>query len=257
MIQLGPGKGSAQIKLLKSLFVSLLLLIGTPPVRGQVFESLKCQTVVRDKPSQLKGTTTLDVTALEPDFSARGCHIMGRAKALCAALHVSGDQPPPTGPSFTSAALDRDYNCYRIVCNGVPSGHQVADRFGTARENFSDAKTLCVPAVLDNCAGGACGSYATTCHESGQCACFTLDAGQHFCGVPFACADTTPCDSHNNNVACPKGYVCEINTCCGGPVCVPASTLCAPGDAPPPLPPSGEPTTVGVLPASTTGGSHP
>ncbi len=139
------------------LAASLLLLTGSRPVRGQVFESLKCHKVVSaGGGAPLMGT--LDVTALEPDFSAQGCRIIGRATELCAAVHVSGDQPPPTGPSFTSAALDHDYNCYRIVCNGVPSGHEVADGFGTAQEGFSRAHgggpgsahstTLCVPAEL-------------------------------------------------------------------------------------------------------------
>jgi hypothetical protein len=232
-----------------SLFASLLLLAGTRSVQGQGFESLKCHKVKRAAPPLLG---TLNVTAVEPDFSAQGCQIIGRAKELCTAVHVWGDQPPATGPSFTSVALDRDYNCYRVVCNGVPAQHEVVDRFGAGLEGFSRTQTICVPAVLDNCAGGACGSYATTCHESGQCACFTLSRGQRFCGVPVACADTFPCASQASNSACPTGYVCEVDTCCGGAVCVPVSTLCVPGDPPPPLPPSGEPTTVGTVPTTAT-----
>jgi len=234
---------------LKAVFVSLLLAAGTRPVGGQVFESLKCHTVTHALPPLLG---TLDVTALVPDFSAQGCRIVGRTKELCAAVHVQGDQPPATGPNFTSPSLGRDFNCYRVLCSGVPSRHEVADRFGVGQEDFSRTRQICVPAVLDNCAGGACGSYATTCHESGRCACFALSRGQRFCGVPFACADTFPCAPKDSNRACPDGYVCEVDTCCGGDVCVPASTLCATGDPPPPLPAGGGLTTAGMLPTSST-----
>ncbi len=216
---------------------------------GQPFTALKCHT---SRTPRLPPMATVDLAALAPDFSGRNCRVLGRTKTFCEPVQVTSVQPPFTGGTFSAPALTRGYSCYRLVCDSVPNRHEVVDAFGNGQEDFFGnlGTEVCLPAVIDTCAGGACERYATTCHESGTCSCFTLSRRQHFCGVPVACTSTFPCQAglQDSLLGCPDGYVCEVNTCCGGPVCVAADTLCAPGDPAPPRPPRGTITTVGVMP---------
>lgn len=217
---------------------------------AQDFTALKCHI---SRTPRLPPSATLQLEALVPDFAGRNCRVIGRTKTLCTPVRVTSAEPAFPGPSFSSAPLDRGYACYRIECDSdTPKRHEVVDAFGGGQEDFfrNVGTEICMPAVVDSCDGGSCGHFTTTCHESGKCSCFTLSRKQHFCGAPVACSDTFRCQAglQDSKFGCPDGYVCETNTCCGGPVCVPLSTVCASGDPAPPVPPSGTRTTVGVMP---------
>jgi len=219
------------------------LLLVSPAWGAQ--DSLRCYPMLPGTPRP-PVSAVVDVTGA-PDFSAIGCRVVGQVRSVCVPVEVGGAPAEP----FSVPTLTRGYTCWKVKCQDVPKRHEVVDRFGNGQEDFHSPKTLCVPAVLDECQGGTCGSYSG-CHESGACSCFTVSKGQHFCAVPTPCANTTPCEFHLQDSASHGGWaegsVCIIGSCCGPAVCVPATSLCAPGDPPPPSPPPGTSTTAGVQP---------
>jgi hypothetical protein len=226
----------------------LVLALGPVVVRGQVLDSLKCHVSRTPWPDV---DQTVDLPAALSDFSDQGCTVSGRTKLFCVPARQQNAQPPPSGPLPAGPELRMNYACYKLKCPGTPSRHEVSNQFGVGQEDFGDAKMLCVPALAESCPGGRCEAFSFGCHESGLCACFTLSRGQSFCGAPVACAGLAPCKAGKAGSpagTCPDGFVCQVNTCCGGPVCVPADTLCVPGQPAPPLPPPGLRTTIGVRP---------
>jgi hypothetical protein len=217
-------------------------------IRAAPHTMLKCQ---RDRTPRLPPLTMFDALNVIPsDFAASGCQLVSAfSKQLCTPMVMTNVTPPLAGPMSSAPDLTRDYSCYRITCSSgpTPNPHMVVDGLGAGQEFFvpGGVTNLCIPAVVDDCTGGTCGNYADTCHPSGACRCFTLSRRQAFCAVPTACADTFPCryglqDSH---FGCPEGFVCVDNSCCGPHVCVPAASVCAAGDPPPPSPAPGIKTT--------------
>ena len=229
----------------------LLLLASGAQAQG-LLDHLKCHTA---RTPRRPIASILDLNAgLQAGFSDRGCRVIGRPTTVCVPVAAGNLRPQPRGPVTSGPTLGSSYTCYNLQCPSTPPPGAIADEFGSGRVSFGPATKLCVPAVIDACSGGTCGSHSFDCHESGACACFNLSRGQHFCGVPTACATAFRCKSGTqgtNRRNCPAGFVCETDTCCGHPVCVPTSTLCIPGQPPPPSPPPGVATTIsaaGVLP---------
>ena len=77
-----------------------------------------------------------------------------------------------------------------------------------------------------NCSpGGTCASGFVQCGAVGTaCFCFTTPTGAG-CGALASCDGLDACGP---NLDCPPGFICEIDSCCGTPVCGP---ICVSGGA--------------------------
>jgi len=67
-------------------------------------------------------------------------------------------------------------------------------------------------------AGGTCTTYTFTCGgpNNRTCKCAQSPEGTGVCTSQTQCSQTQPC---TRSADCPSGYVCEINSCCGGGIC--------------------------------------
>jgi hypothetical protein len=88
-----------------------------------------------------------------------------------------------------------------------------------------------------------CGTYEP-CTADPDCLCFRLSDGSGWCGSgSVSCDSVDPCEDGR----CPAGFVCQVDTCCEGTICVPIETGCATGSAPTHDLPPGTRTNAGVI----------
>jgi hypothetical protein len=88
-----------------------------------------------------------------------------------------------------------------------------------------------------------CGTYEA-CTADPDCLCFRLSDGSGWCGSgSVSCGSVDECDGGE----CPAGFVCQVDTCCEVPICVPIETGCATGSAPTHDLPPGTRTNAGVI----------
>ena len=133
---------------------------GTPP-----FDHLKCHTV-KDK-THFVGSVDLD--ALQPDFSDTGCKLVGQAKYFCVPVTKKNVQPPPPRPDVVGQTLQVDFTCYKLKCPIKPPDHDVVDQFGYRHQSKYKTDLLCVP-TLKGCqstgphmCGGGCPIAGEVC----------------------------------------------------------------------------------------------
>jgi hypothetical protein len=71
------------------------------------------------------------------------------------------------------------------------------------------------------CKGANCATFIPCSSDNPDCVCTTTSTGGGFC-VPgsTSCGVTGACSGPNGD-QCPPGNVCVVDTCCGGPVCIP------------------------------------
>jgi hypothetical protein len=83
--------------------------------------------------------------------------------------------------------------------------------------------------IHPECTGAACGTFTACSGSNADCVCVSLGgpAGPGGICVPgsTSCASLTPCNA--TDLSCPAGEVCGVDTCCGGPVCIPAGLTAA------------------------------
>jgi hypothetical protein len=98
---------------------------------------------------------------------------------------------------------------------------------------------FCCPAVEATCSATAqftcdfnhvSGNKPQSCGSpSGQCGCFTSALSGTFCGnKKIFCENLNACPT---DLLCPPCFTCAVNTCCGGPVCVPNCGVSASGSS--------------------------
>ncbi len=85
-------------------------------------------------------------------------------------------------------------------------------------DSFSSvAAAASIPGSAPQCAGETCASF-TNCNGGPPCVCATTYAGGGYCADGnTACGSLSACVSG----ACPSGFICLVDTCCGEPVCYP------------------------------------
>jgi hypothetical protein len=123
----------------------VVLSLGSP-VRAQVpFDHLLCHEVHTPRAAL---DEAVDLDALNPAFSAIGCHITGRTKLFCEPAIATGFVPPTQVPSPPGQDLTTSYTCYTLKCP-TPNRHHdpVVDEFGVGFHDYDRRGMLCVPAV--------------------------------------------------------------------------------------------------------------
>ena len=124
-----------------------------------------------------------------------------------------------------------------------------------ARRIPVEEQTPCGPDAppAPECEGASCGNFLP-CNEPNSCespVCVTTSEGGGAClEGTTPCAGLSACPGGVGD--CPPGYVCAVQTCCGGPVCVPPSAFCE-TDQGKPTPPALDngPTLASTVPGIT------
>ncbi len=137
-------------------------LLGLPAVRTAAapHTMLMCESA---RTSRVSPLTTFDAVDVIPaDFAGSGCFLFDSSRELCVPMAMANIAPPLAGPTFSAPDLTRAYSCYRMTCPSapLPNRHEVVDGLGAGQEDFfpGGVTTICIPALLDGCAGGTCGS---------------------------------------------------------------------------------------------------
>jgi hypothetical protein len=116
---------------------------------------------------------------------------------------------------------------------GLNQKAEIEDQFGRRVLRLGREKIFVVPAIKNpseppTCEPEVCGGYTFTCDPNNPgCTCFKLFDGSGFCGTSVSC-DQPQCGP---NGECPSGSVCQVETCCGVPICVSVDTQCNGGPA--------------------------
>ena len=188
--------------------VSFLALGPAGALAQGVFDHLKCH-VVKD-PLTLKHS--LDLDALQPDFSDSGCKLRGKAKYFCVPVTKKNVDPAPPLPNVVGQTLQSDYTCYTLKCpTKPPLEHDVTDQFGGPRHQSKyNTQLLCVPSYKDSrpcgfigirMCGGACPN------ATDQCQVLPDDSGC-VCG-PITLPDCEQAQAPACNGSCATGGTCQ------------------------------------------------
>jgi hypothetical protein len=143
------------------------------------FDHLLCHEVHTPR-AALDGA--VDLAALNPDFSAAGCHITGRTKLFCEPAIASGFAPPTQVPSPPGQDLTTSYTCYTLKCPNPNRRHDpIVDEFGVGSQDYDRRGMLCVPAVAGRV------SDRTTTTTTTLDTTTTTVAGDPVCDNPSRC----------------------------------------------------------------------
>lgn len=138
------------------------LFLEVPSWAQSPFDHLKCHKV-RDQLA-IKGLVDLD--ALQPQFSDRGCRL-GKAKLFCAPVSKTLLAPPVVHPEIVGQSLTDDYICYRLKCPIRPAGEEVSDQLGTRPVRLFRSSLLCVPATTTS-SRTPCGPGGLSCDSASE-----------------------------------------------------------------------------------------
>ena len=88
-----------------------------------------------------------------------------------------------------------------------------------------------LPPEIPVCTGATCQTFVPCTSQNPDCVCIRTPEGGFCFPGSTSCGGLDACTPDN---ACPPGFLCAIDTCCGGPVCVPISLIqvCPPDDGP-------------------------
>jgi len=101
------------------------------------------------------------------------------------------------------------------------------------------------PGPNPECVGASCSTFIQCSSGNPDCICVTTDQGGLCVPGSTACGGLVVCP--NGTADCPTGELCAVNTCCGGPVCVPLELACVlDGGAAPLRTSSAQPTPTGA-----------
>jgi hypothetical protein len=113
-----------------------------------------------------------------------------------------------------------------VVCPTSPNGTAscTGGKCGlVCNAGFQLCAGACISSVVCcGMSGETCGSLTPGCNGNGSCVCFQTAEGGSLCAQPTTCGQS--CASTSN---CPSGYVCLVNTCCGGGECHSLALTCA------------------------------
>jgi len=218
-----------------------VLAPGLSPLHAQSFDQLECHKVSAHESVQRQ---TVDVAALQSEFSAHQCTVLGTTQLVCIAAKTD---PSPAGPA-AGAALTTAYSCYKLRCRSTaaPVSHLVSDGLVSSvlTTNYR-VELVCLPAVATPvsatttstttttlppcdsrtpgagplCAGGGC-APGFECGDIGAGRCGCVPTESPLCGTVVApqcgggrCPSGQKCGQAGLGLAC--ACIDETLTPCG------------------------------------------
>jgi V8-like Glu-specific endopeptidase len=181
-------------------------------------------------PADFNGDGSVDVLDLLKLLDNWGPCPLG---ACTVGFVCGGDIPWCNEPEFCACitAFDGTIHCLfaGVACGqSCPTGSCPAGQICVVDTCCSGGAPICVDAVFcepspPGCDDGfTCGQPDIDCPTSDDPACVCL----HTFGGGIECGRHGPCSNPCPDGFCPPGYICAVDTCCAGPVCLLACLTC-------------------------------
>jgi hypothetical protein len=179
---------------------ALAVLLGAvlaSTAHGQTLDHLKCHKMK----DTLRLKATVDLTALDPNFSAQGCTI-GKAKLFCIPATKSNVQPPTAAPlDINGQQLTNGFICYIAKCPAPqPPDTGVSDQFGSRTLTKFVTSYICAPAIE--------GTVTTSTTQPGATTTTTTMPANLTCGNAADPECNGPCSTPGNICADVGGGHC-------------------------------------------------
>ncbi len=146
-------------------------------------------------------------------------------------LGIGANTPPPDHPQkvklcHVPPGNPENAHVIEISEKGLAAHLAHGDCYAPEDSSPGDSCT-CETNPDPECEGATCLTFIP-CNEPNLCiqpVCMTTAEGGGLCVEgQTPCAGLPPCP--NGTGDCPPGWICGVETCCGGPVCIPPAAFC-------------------------------